>query len=686
MKNFKRVLIVVLVLSLVVLLNACTKKEYVYSFESQTFVYDGSEKIIEVKGELPKGATVEYKDNAKTEVGKYYSEAKVLGKNGNEIDCLRAILVIDNPKDEAFEKYMDELLVLIFEDDQMSVNFFFKNPENYGIPHYDAELTTLTFDTPYEEDMADVYEVLDKLEEFDYDNLNNEEKDTYDIVKRYFTYLSKVTEDMCFMTNDYLGSYLGYQANLPLELCEYKFRNEQDIKDFIAYLESAPDAFESYYEFSVLQAEKGYGMQTYVIDNVISQCEEFVNIKDDNYITRIACEMVDAVDFIDASKKAEYKAQIEAGVKGPLTDAYQFILDNLPNLDGLAKVDGGLAKIAGEEGKKYYELKLNDAIGYTNMTGEEAIAYVEAKFKEYNDLCDEIVKEFRKWSSSDPNYTAFINAVNDGNPPFSKLSAEEQLAVFREAAKALVPEIEEMPEITVKLVDESLQENFSPACYFVSPIDETNKESIYLNPKYTEDYNYIFTTLAHEGYPGHLYQNVFSKSLDINDVRKVLRCTGYMEGWATYVELESYGFVTNYNSKGLQLALEYNRASDILNGLLGLRFDLGIHYEGWSLSKMVNWTNDALGRTDTADELQKGDLIDAYRQMVEIPTNYAEYFLSYIIIEDMRNEAEETLGEYFDIVDFNREFLSYGAMPLEMLGEKIDEYIKDQCWIHNIQK
>ncbi|MDY3899366.1 MAG: DUF885 family protein [Bacilli bacterium] len=110
---------------------------------------------------------------------------------------------------------------------------------------------------------------------------------------------------------------------------------------------------------------------------------------------------------------------------------------------------------------------------------------------------------------------------------FSNTALENLFDDFKEYAKTLVPKLTEQPSISLKRVPDALNDNFSPAAYLLSPLDETKNESIYINPLYEDNYNYLFTTLAHEGYPGHLYQTVYSKSFDINKIRQVIRCGGY---------------------------------------------------------------------------------------------------------------------------------------------------------------
>lgn len=683
--KIKNILIAVVLVALVSLtgcLRIDEKKEYDFSglsFDSEAYVYDGEEHEIVLDGKLPVGWEVTYDNNKAVEMGVYKATATITDVLTEEaIKVFPAVLIIDNPENSDFETFMDELLVAVFEEDQMSVNFFFNNPENYGLGHYEPELPKYSNEGTWEEGIQELQDILDELHGYNYDQLSFEEQDTYKIVEEYFDYLISITENMNYMTNGYLGSYLGYQSNLPLNLAEYKFRNEQDIKDFIAFLNDSPAAFQSYYEFTAEQAERGYGMPDFVIDNVLSQCQSFVELGEDNYLIGIFNDKIDEVEFdLDANVVAAYKDEAKTAIVGAFTEGYQYILDNLNNLRGKATNLGGLANF-GEEGKSYYEIMMNDTLGI-HATGEEMIAYIDQKMVECDKRISSILTRYRSLSSSDANIF-FQAAIND-TPLFSDMEIDELVEYYREVAKTIVPEIEEMPNISIKLVPESLKDNFSPAAYFISAIDETKNESIYLNPAYLEDYNYIFTTLAHEGYPGHLYQNVYAKGLDINDIRRAFKCSGYSEGWATYVEMKSYFFATNYTSTPLQLALEYTIENGNYNGLLNCRIDLGIHYEGWTIDEMCAWLNDELGVTGTADAYKADDLIDMYNQLVEIPSNMNKYNYSYSIFYDLHELAETILGENFDEIEFNTVLLDDGAIPLDMMIENVVEYLEIKSFL-----
>ena len=649
--------------------------------ESQEFIYDGESHSLSLNGEVKEGFNVIYSNNNQVEVGKYYVEAKLEKQSDKTIvDTYYAIMEIDYPKNEEFEAYMDEFLIALLEGDQRSINFLFKNPENYGLEHYEALLPTYSNDYSYEEGQAELKVLIDELSEFSNKNLNKEQEETLEIVSRYLGYLYSFTENMNYMTNSYLGSYLGYQCNLPLELAEYKFRNEQDVIDFISYLNHSEEAFKTYVEFTKDQIKYGYPMADNVIENIISSSKEFIKMGESNFLISIFAEKLDNVSFelLENTKEA-YNEQVKTAVLGPLTNAYQYLVDNLPALKGNCSNPVGLAGY-GEEGVQNYLLEMSNVLGFEEIDGEELFEFLEDKYNRLNGQINDVVREANKLNSKD--YNKFYSAVVLGTPNFADLTFEGIVSYFKNKSLEFVPELSEMPNITIKNVPDALTESFSPAAYFVSAIDETKEEVIYLNQAYTNDYNYIFTTLAHEGYPGHLYQNVYTKSLDINDVRRIIKCDGYVEGWATYVEIESYNYAKAYSgAPALKLASKYlalnNQYSLVVNAL----FDLCIHYKGMNLDELVQYLNKLLGRDFTNDDLES-----SYYQICEIPTNMSMYAISFFILDEIKVYAQNELGEHFDIVDFNKTILDMGAAPLEMVIDEIYEYVDDCKFIYQINK
>ena len=149
------------------------------------------------------------------------------------------------------------------------------------------------------------------------------------------------------------------------------------------------------------------------------------------------------------------------------------------------------------------------------------------------------------------------------------------------------PAIPQQTGCTVKYVDEALEPYSAPAFYMVPPIDDMAENTIYINRLDTAEGLSLFTTLAHEGYPGHLYQTVYSgsylRSIGASPLRSILSYGGYTEGWATYTELLSYDYAIRLTkdmhpeTEALYLAEKQNRQIQLcLYSIL----DIFIHYKG----------------------------------------------------------------------------------------------------------
>lgn len=142
----------------------------------------------------------------------------------------------------------------------------------------------------------------------------------------------------------------------------------------------------------------------------------------------------------------------------------------------------------------------------------------------------------------------------------------------------------------------------SPAYYLIPAIDDWQKNSIYINRNPEYDSMDLFTTLSHEGFPGHLYQNTYERSLQLSPIRYLLGWNGYSEGWATYVELQ-YGYSLGLEDPALAKVLSAN--ASFSEGIY-TRVDLGIHYEGWD----VNDVSTFLGSLGLQDKTLAQDLFD----------------------------------------------------------------------------
>ena len=171
-----------------------------------------------------------------------------------------------------------------------------------------------------------------------------------------------------------------------------------------------------------------------------------------------------------------------------------------------------------------------------------------------------------------------------------------------------------------------------------------------------------FTTLAHEGFPGHLYQTVMSYEAGLSPARAMLNFPGYVEGWATYVEMLSYQYAGLDENVATLMALNQS-------ALLSLyaTTDLGIHYEGWTFADVLAFWDD-YGISD-----QKA-LREVYELIVEEPAHYLKYYVGYLEFLELKEKAQETYGNDYSDVAFHQAVLDIGPAPFSIIEKYLDEY------------
>lgn len=558
-----------------------------------------------------------------------------------------------------FEDYSDRLFHTLIGNDELTIHFLFKNKEAIGVTETQLSLPTPGSSSALGKLIINLY--FGPMANYKYEDLNFDQQMTFCVIMDLLDQINSKTVEMSYLDNNYLGSYLGYQAQLPILFQQYRFDNVQDVYNYFGLMKLVPDTFKQYYDYEVVKAEAGYGMLDFVIDKVVSQCDNFIANPDTHFLITTFPERLKVLNLSE-EEISLLVSENTSIVKNELCEGYRYIKENLPSLKGLATNNMGLAHYKNEKedgsieevGKDYYQYLFKDATGYDDDM-EDAIKYIQ-------DHLDEIIDNIKELESKNPNIRN-----EAANITLMSKSPAEQMEYYKTLLSGHFPNIESYPTITIKDVDPSMENNFSPAAYISSPIDDYENETIFLNQsKIKGDLNYLYTTLGHEGIPGHMYQNIYFKTQEANMIRKVLKNSGYQEGWATYVELYMYNFVEGVDEK----VLEYLKNYDVLNGVLTARLDMGIHYEGWTIED----TQAYLSRYFTGYTYEATEKI--FQQLVEVPTNSQTYYYTYFKICDMYERCEQALGENFKVEEFHKLILDCGPVPLRFIEVVVDEYIK----------
>lgn len=545
-----------------------------------------------------------------------------------------------------FNDFINEVFVEEAQSDTLSLNYTLANPENYGIENTEITLGEYSI-SQMNEDLKSVERYLKKLKSFDYDMLTDSQQLTYDIMKSSFEEELKLANYLYYL--EILGPTTGLQAQLPILLAEYNFYDKDDIHTYLELLPCVYDYFKDVVEFEKAKSKKGLFMSDAVADRVIEQCNSFIENPEQNFLIEYFDEKIDAYGGLTQQEKENYKKDNKKKVENYVIPSYELLIDSLEVLKGTGTNDAGLYHYP--KGKEYYEtiakIKTGSGKSINGMIdmleaaiGDSFLDITKLTLK--NPLILEEVADFTSFPLTDPD-----EILED--------LKTEILENFPEPAKV---------NCDIKYVHESLSDYLSPAFYLIPALDNYNDNNIYINGNDIETLSYIYTTVAHEGYPGHLYQITYFKNQEPDLIRNLLNFTGYDEGWATYVELYSYhlsgidsDFATFLESNNELLLIIYARA------------DIGIHYEGWTKEKAVSYVNQFYNDQATAETI--------YESLLEEPAIYLPYAIGYLEIKTLREKAENTLGESFDLKDFHQFILDIGPAPFDIIEDRMEIWLKN---------
>ena len=548
-----------------------------------------------------------------------------------------------------FDAFVEQLPALLVAPDDMSLPFLFADPTAYGVAIEPAALP-YGDESDWEDSLDGVRFLQGVLDHFEPEDLSASSRLTRDILQDWLE-RQRLTAEHYWLSTGYLGSFTGFQAQLPLLLTEYPVRRQNDIDGLFHMLETAEETFVQYAALERQRQENGAGLSRTILARVIEQCETFQD-SDVSFLVDAFSAKVDAADFLSAQDKEACKATGKTLIENNLRQAYRRLGEELSSIEN-APEDGGLAERPG--GQAFYQALFQQTTG-SDMTIEEAEAWLTERLEQY---LGEFTLLTLSLAKSDPEgLTAYMQA---GQPAYGEFeSAEQNLDYLREAMLADYPDVANL-SYAIHTVPDAMKDNFSPAAYLRSPIDQPDgtPESIYINGAYSPS---IFPTVAHEGYPGHMYQNAFFKAQKLPAVRYILDYNGYTEGWATYVENRSDRYAQDSDVAALHNASQ--RAVQMVICLL----DIGIHYHGWDLEESAAFVGQYLN-------IPEESMREQYLLHVETPTNYLQYYFTGAQLEEMRRQAEQELGDAFSAVEFHRVLLATGPAPLGILQQQVDNWV-----------
>lgn len=556
-----------------------------------------------------------------------------------------------NPEvaNEEFTEFLDELVPALINPSDYGVKILFNNPENFNITPEPYQYTLSTKD-----DYKDSSRTLKDLEKymehnFDFDALDDENKINYMVIQQYLKDTAK-TNEFYELDQSVLGGSLGIQSGLPFGLAEVTFDNEKDIENYFNMFTTIDSYFMSLVELEKTRQENGTGYSKYEMEDIIKQAKTYATT-DDTYLVSEFNKKMDSADFLDSSQKESYKEKNKTLISSDFKSAYANLAQGLEEIE----VDSSILGLSSKpDGKKYYEAILQQNTG-VDMSISQLQKFLDAKERE-------ILGEVKTLLTKNPDVFDKMDDMTFSN--FTNV--DDNIVYLHEAMQKDFPAVE-LAAYQVKYVPEEYKDNFAPAAYYVSKIDpkEDDLQTIIINGEFNQN---LFATIAHESYPGHMYQDVYAKSKDhLHPVRQLISYAGFSEGWGKYVETFAYG----YAPEGDPAVMELSKLDQLYSGILYMRMDIGIHYEGWTLEQFEEYLNKNYGIND--QEIALGE----YKNFLESPANSMNYFLNSLLLYDLYNEAKTTIGDNFDPVSYHAAILDLGNCSYSLVEKTIKEYIKE---------
>lgn len=557
-------------------------------------------------------------------------------------------------ENEAFKAYIDNSYGEMVTTDTLTLHYSLAQPEDFYIDIDIPEPTLGDSDMSYDALMEDLEETKSdykELQAFDYDLLSEDYRDIYDLLA--YTYDNDIESYDYIYYYEPFAQTSGLHNNLPITMAEYIFYDEGDVTDYIEILNQIPDYFDGVLSFEEEKSKQGFFMADFAANKVISDCENFIKNPEENLLIDTFNERVDALEGISDEAKETYKEQNKDAVLNSVIPAYKNVISVFKLLRSTGKNDGGICNF--ENGKDYYALLIKEDT-CTSKTPDEIIEFLESKTSEV--MANMYTSAFSDEDAITYFYENYETLLNqDGVAP------EEVLEEVANSMKPHFPEIGDL-NYTISYVHESMEDSLSPAFYMTPPLDDFSNNSININGG--AELSSLWSTIAHEGYAGHMYQFVYYLENDPEPIRYALSFSGYSEGWATYVENMSYEFY-DYADFDETMA-ELCQINNQLSLLISARIDIGVNYEGWTLEECETYLLE--------NGFDKSFAKDIFEYVIAEPANYQMYVVSYFEFLELRAFAEESLGDSFDEVEFHKVILDAGPCTFDVLEKKVKNYIE----------
>ena len=646
-----------------------------------------------------------------------------------------------NREQREFRTLTKELFREEMAENTLNLHYTLAAPASMGIADYQVTLPGYSRENTLAS-LEELHNLSHTLADFSSQRLSGEEAYTLQLLQ--YSVAQSQTLGELYLYEEPLSPGSGMQSQLPILLAEYTFRSERDVTDYLELLAQTGDYFVSLLAFEEEKAAAGLLMARSSLEKVIDQCDTILTAsaitEREHFLQTTFSERLQPLlekGLLSREKAEHYAILNDQLLRTVLLPAYQTLGDGLFLLkEQTASSTAGLSSLP--LGHHYYEALLASSTGSSRSIAEIKELLL-TQFEAECDILRSLAQESTQESASDfgqngnvsqtETFSSIQNqstsqAVNSSSSDlgssleniFQNASPQQMLADLQGQMASdfpAFPGTEALPRAEVKAVSACLEPYCAPAFYLTAPLDDSSSNAIYINESDAPTALELYTTLAHEGYPGHLYQTVYHNRRIMAQIlpgkgkvpvggnvpsesnvpvggnvpsgsnvsggslpdtsypflaRELLSFPGYQEGWAVYVEFIAYDYAADLarasDSPALAVEIQQEKHSRSLQLCLYSVIDLLIHSENASKERIGKLLAN-VGITNPAS-------LDAiYDYIAEEPANYLKYYLGYLEFCSLKEQAKALWGATYSDLNFHTFILDCGPSPFGLLQEAL---------------
>lgn len=537
----------------------------------------------------------------------------------------------------------------------------------------------------HEEQLAWRVAATEEMEnEFDYDALSPADRISYDIWK-YQTEQEVAGEE--YLYNGYIFDQMnGPQGFMPTFLIN--FHNVESVEDFDALVNRISETGRAMNEAILIareSASRGVHAPKFAYEGVIDQSKKvitgapFTEGEDSALYADVKSEIAklsEAGELTEEEAAAKLE-QARIALVDNFQPAYEAIIAfaeedmaNSPDPDSPVGAD------TQPNGKDYYNHLLATQTT-TDLTADEIHEIGLAEVARIHEEMEAIKQEVGFEGTLQEFFTMLRDSKDDERFYYSNTDEGRQAYIDDatrdiENIKANLPEffgILPKADLVVKRVEPFREQDGAAQHYYPGTPDGSRSGTYYahLSDMTAMPKRELEVIAYHEGIPGHHMQISIAQELEgVPQFRTQAGFTAYIEGWALYSEWLATEFPDTYEDP----YSNFGRLGSEIWRAIRLVVDTGIHSKGWTEEEAVQYflNNTAITEMQARSEIQR---------YIVMPGQATSYKIGMMKIQQLRKKAEDELGDKFDIRAFHDTVLGGGALPLEVLERRIDQWIEE---------